>query len=141
MKRGIALLLLLFVLVAAAALYADGVFVRLSKDGEAEQPKWLKIEVTRDSGDIIVVVLRMQQRPLVADYTLMLATKSGQHKGLLVPVAVTRVRDGHTAIVRLPRELAAVATLTLSEALKNATGGNTYEIDIASYMGEREDNG
>jgi hypothetical protein len=141
MKRGLALLLLLSVLVAAAALYADGRFVRLSKDGEAKQPKWLEIEVTRDSGDIIVVVLRIQERVRVSDYSLMLQTKSGQHKGLLVPVAVTRVRNGHTAIVRLPRELAAVATLTLSEVLKNATGGNTYEIDIASYMGEEEGNG
>ena len=138
MKAKFTFLLFLAILMVTAALYARGRGTAFSRDGKSEQPKWLEIEVTRDSDDIMLVVLRMQERKLIGDYSLMLQTKSGHHKGMLVPVALTHTKHGVGTSMRLPKEIGVVSRLILTEQLKHAKGGNMYKIDVASYMSKRK---
>ena len=123
----------------AGIVYGKGMFLKV-QEGGTENPPWLNVTVTHNEANLFNVAIHAKTRKGITGYDVRLTIASGEHKGLHIPVEITKVNHGYTADMALPKSLLSKATLTLSEHLGAedgswaADGGSMYAIDLGSYL-------
>jgi hypothetical protein len=118
-------------------LWADGLYVRITKANSAK-PEWLSIIVRQASDAPASVVLRMDERKDIIDYSVVLQMESGVHTGMRIPVAVTKAGKGFAVSMALSTQVASSARLVITETWGLGDGGSTYEVDISTYLTEQK---
>lgn len=125
------------ILSSQTLLWADANHVQITKTNGAK-PEWLSIEVRQKPDGLVAVTLRMAERKDFIGYNVTLLVESGLHKGLCIPVAVTKVSDGFVAYMKLSTQVASAAKLTIYDTYAFGDGGTACTLDIPSYLTEKK---